>query len=71
LTKCEAHRELFDDSCSTCRQEYLEMKTFDSLAGSSEIKNYKEFTENRAKKLYEDLMLQFLKIGVDEFEANN
>jgi hypothetical protein len=71
MTKCEAHREFFDDLCSTCRQEYLEMKSCDNLAGSTEIKKYNEFTENRAKKLYEDLMLQYLKTGVDEIEANN
>lgn len=61
---------MFDDSCATCRQEYLEMKSFDGLAESQGIKKYKELTENRAKKLYEDLMLQYLKTGVDEIEAN-
>jgi hypothetical protein len=61
---------VFDDSCATCKQEYLEMKSFDTLAESQGIKKYKEFTESRAKKLYEDLMLQYLKTGVDEIEAN-
>jgi hypothetical protein len=46
------------------------MKSLDSLAENHGIKKYKEFTENRAKKLYEDLMLQYLKTGVDEIEAN-
>ena len=33
-------------------------------------KNYKEFTEERAKRLYEDLLLQFLRSGkCNEFEA--
>ena len=33
-------------------------------------KKYKEFTEERAKKLYEDLMLQYLKGGAREADAN-
>jgi len=70
MTKCEAHKEFFDDLCSTCRQEYLEMKSCDSCDISTEIKKYKEFTEDRAKRLYEDLMLQYLKTGVDVIEAN-
>ena len=35
-----------------------------------EDKKYKEFTEERAKKLYEDLMLQYLKSGADEIDAD-
>jgi hypothetical protein len=31
---------------------------------------YKEFTEERAKKLYEELMLQYLKSGTGEVEAD-
>lgn len=33
-------------------------------------KKYKEFTEERAKKLYEELMLQYLKSGTGEVEAD-
>ena len=33
-------------------------------------KKYKEFTEERAKKLYEELMLQYLKSGASEIEAD-
>jgi hypothetical protein len=34
-------------------------------------KNYKEFTEERAKRLYEDLLLQFLRSSkYNEFEAS-
>ncbi|HEY3094833.1 MAG TPA: hypothetical protein VGJ42_03635 [Nitrososphaera sp.] len=32
-------------------------------------KKYKEFTEDRAKKLYAELMLQYLKSGSSEVEA--
>nr|AFK24831.1 hypothetical protein Josef01_02j05_42 [uncultured archaeon] len=34
------------------------------------IKKYKEFTEERAKKLYGELMLQYLKGGTSEVEAD-
>lgn len=33
-------------------------------------KKYKEFTEERAKKLYEELMLQYLKSGASEMDAD-
>jgi hypothetical protein len=33
-------------------------------------KKYKEFTEKRAKKLYEELMLQYLKSGTNEVDAD-
>jgi hypothetical protein len=33
-------------------------------------KKYKEFTEERAKKLYEELMLQYLKSGTSEIDAD-
>ena len=38
---------------------------------SQENKKYKEFTEERAKKLYEDLMLQYLKGSASEVEADS
>ena len=33
------------------------------------IKKYKEFTEERAKKLYEELMLQYIRVLHDESKA--
>lgn len=33
-------------------------------------KKYKEFNEERAKKLYEDLLLQYLRSGTSEVEAD-
>ncbi len=36
---------------------------------NQENKKYKEFTEERAKKLYEELLLQYLKNGIGENEA--
>lgn len=70
---CSIHTEFFDDSCPECRQEYLERK---GAAGDIEkeetgnSRRYKEFTEERAKKLYEEVMLQYLKAGAaSETEA--
>jgi hypothetical protein len=37
---------------------------------NQEIKKYKDFTEDRAKRLYEELMLQYLKSGINEFQAD-
>ena len=36
----------------------------------AEDRKYKEFTEERAKKLYEELMLQYLKSGSGEIDAD-
>lgn len=74
MKKCPVHIEFFDDSCEACRQEYVEMKGADRqdemvVAGSNK-KHYKELTEDRAKKLYEELMLQYLKGGTSEVEAD-
>jgi hypothetical protein len=66
---CTVHTDFFDDGCPECRQEYLEMK------GAGEIpedgSRYKEFTEERAKKLYEEVMLQYLKAGSSDVDAAN
>lgn len=70
--ECELHRDFFDDSCDACRQEYLNMKGAGEAAGGEPAtrKKYKELTEERAKKLYQDLMLQYLKTGISEAEAS-
>ena len=66
---CPVHTDFFDDSCDACRQEYMEMKGANDVP-DAEGKKYKEFTEERAKKLYEELMLQYLKGGTSEVEAD-
>jgi hypothetical protein len=70
--KCAIHTDFFDDSCEACKQEYLNMKGIGQGAQRYEDigKKYKELTEERAKKLYEDLMLQYLRTGVLEVEAD-
>jgi hypothetical protein len=68
--KCTVHTEFFDDSCDACKQEYIEMKGVNEPSAIKQGGKYKEFTEERAKKLYEDLMLQYLKTGTLEAEAD-
>jgi hypothetical protein len=46
------------------------MKGSDGKSGNQVTKKYKEFTEERAKRLYEELMLQYLKTGINEIEAD-
>ncbi|NOJ27165.1 MAG: hypothetical protein DA330_04045 [Nitrososphaera sp.] len=67
MAGCLKHTNFFDDSCEDCKQEYKEMKG----AGEQVVaeKKYKEFTEDRAKKLYEEILLQYLKTGLDEEQA--
>ena len=68
---CDIHADFFEDSCDVCRQEYLEMKGIGDNKSEEHVqKKYKELTEERAKKLYEDLMLQYLKAGVTEAESD-
>ncbi len=80
MTRCTIHADFFDHRCSECKKEYNEMKgisdnVISGKIGSSVIHNnpiphkkYKEFTELRAKKLYEELIIQYLKVS-NEAEA--
>lgn len=70
MVRCAIHKDYFDDQCTECRNEYKEMKGISdkptgknnsSNPGPVAQKRYKEFTEIRAKKLYEELMIQYLK----------
>ena len=77
MTGCTVHTDFFDHRCSECKKEYNEMKgipdkQISDKNGSSFIHNnpirhkkYKEFTEVRAKKLYEELIIQYLKSSND------
>ena len=78
MTKCNIHSDFFDDECDECKKEYNEMK---GLTDTSDVinrrevdekyqmKKYKEFTEERAKKLYEELLIQYVKSSCNEVEA--
>ena len=81
MTSCSVHKDFFDDICGECKKEYGELKglnTSDANNSQSSYnkdknqdnnKKYKEFTEERAKQLYEDLLLQYLKSSSNEIEA--
>jgi hypothetical protein len=79
---CSVHTHFFDDNCIECKKEYREMKGIGQSTLSNEndqchkatrvhsnIEKYKEFSEERAKKLYEELLVQYLKSGHNEIEA--
>jgi hypothetical protein len=84
LTKCNIHNFFFDWSCHLCKEEYNDLKGTNivKLENHKEInkkeekdtklKNYKEFNEERAKKLFEEIFLQYLKKGdMSEEESIN
>ena len=79
---CSVHTHFFDDNCIECKKEYKEMKGNVQSTLSNEdnqcdkatrvhsnIEKYKEFSEERAKKLYEELLVQYLKKDHNEIEA--
>ena len=86
MVSCSVHTHFFDDHCIECKKEYREMKGIVEESNNSAIENnqdnnnkitaysniekYKEFTEERAKKLYEELLIQYLKKGCNEIEAS-
>lgn len=76
MTICRVHENFFDWNCNDCKEEYRDLKGTNLVDEKSHRKkitdankldkengNYKEFTEDRAKKLYEELFLQYLKKG--------
>jgi hypothetical protein len=76
VARCIIHENFFDWNCNDCKEEYKDLKGTNSTDEKSQIKvmydnnkadkgssNYKEFTEERAKKLYEEVFLQYLKKG--------
>jgi hypothetical protein len=79
LSKCTDHSDFFDDNCAGCKREYAELKGRHDIpqqtkrerrrSSKDEFSNYKEFNEERAKKLYEELILQYLGKEVGELEA--
>lgn len=83
MTSCSIHTCFFDIHCIECKKEYREMKGIVEASNSSHendqsnrttdysnVGEYKEFTEERAKKLYEELLIQYLKKGCNEIEAS-
>ena len=79
MTGCAIHINFFDDTCSECKKEYAELKGLNEAHSDNDNKSttyknlekkYKEFSEERAKKLYEDLLLQFLRSNYNEIDAS-
>jgi hypothetical protein len=79
MSKCTVHLDFFDNDCAECKREYADLKGHHDISEqikeerrqSSIVKfsNYKEFTEERAKKLYEELILQYMAKEIGELEA--
>ena len=83
MKRCSVHTRFFDEHCVECKSEYREMKGIVEESNSdnendqdnkttvySNIEKYKEFTEERAKKLYGELLIQYLKKNCNEIEAS-
>jgi hypothetical protein len=84
LANCNTHKFFFDWSCHLCKEEYNDLKgtnrknteNRDKINFEKEkdikLKRYKEFDEERAKKLFEEIFLQYLKKGnMSEEESIN
>ena len=81
MSACGIHKNFFDDKCPDCKLEYAELKgltqskSLDNekstkLANESGKKAFKEFSEERAKKLYEELLIQYMRTKLlNEVEA--
>jgi hypothetical protein len=82
LSPCNIHKNFFDENCHDCKLEYAELKALDqsmiqddktakkisNKSGGKKV--YKEFSEERAKKLYEELLIHFLRTkSINEIEA--
>jgi hypothetical protein len=83
MKSCSVHTRFFDEHCVECKSQYREMKGNVNDSNSdkendrdnkttvhSNIEKYKEFTEERAKKLYGELLIQYLKKNCNEIEAS-
>ena len=83
MSACSIHKNFFDDNCPDCKLEYAELtglnpyrSKFQDNEKSEKItdelskKPYKEFSEDRAKKLYEELLVQYMRTkSMNEVEA--
>ena len=81
MSACNVHKNFFDDNCPDCKLEYAELKGLTQsnsqdneklkiIAHESSKKPYKEFSEERAKMLYEELLVQYMRTkSINEVEA--
>ena len=80
MVSCSKHILFFSNDCEICKKEYCLMKglnedrklTQQNVIVSKDKKQncYKEFTEERAKQLYEKLFIFYSKKNKDEKEAS-
>ena len=82
VVSCLKHVKFFDETCKICKKEYFFVKGLEDKDDVVIDKNveeshqdkqsvYKEFTEEKAKQLYEKLFLYYLKKLKDEKDASN
>ena len=81
VISCLKHQTFFDETCEICKKEYFVVKGLEEKDGLIINKNvaqshekptfYKEFTEEKAKQLYEKLFLYYLKTLNNEKDASN
>lgn len=64
---CKLHLDFFDDNCKDCKEEYIDFKKIDDIEDNKirQTKGYREFTEEKARSLYEQLFLYYLKKGTN------
>jgi hypothetical protein len=81
VISCSKHQTFFDETCEMCKKEYFVVKGLEEKDGLIIGKNvaedhekptlYKEFTEEKAKQLYEKLFLYYLKTLNNEKDASS
>ena len=77
MISCLKHILFFCSDCEICKKEYCIMKglnengnlTLEQHSTDKQI-HYKEFTEEKAKQLYEKLFIFYLKSNKDEQEVS-
>ncbi len=78
---CNNHTSHFEDSCDQCKIEYFSLKglvksndSVYSVERNSHVQSnsfkYKEFSEEKAKDLYQKLFLYYIKKTTTESEAS-
>lgn len=79
--KCTLHNDHFDDSCEECKNEYMLLKglvktdnSIFSIDGNPQTQTnvikYKEFSEEKAKILYQKLFLYYVTRTETESDAS-
>jgi hypothetical protein len=81
VVSCLKHANFFDETCEICKKEYFFIKGLEEkdtfIIHKNVVKSqgkksvYKDFTEEKAKQLYEKLFLYYLKNLKDEKDASN